>query len=237
MAKEHAEQINKMLLKDASAEAAAASGDRAAADMYNIESLDRIVSSDAEEDAFGGTYNGWFDVFSLDRDSTTDYDAQVSHNSGTDRSLSLSLIDSMFTNLWTAGGNPKVIMTGYDSLMATQQLLQAQQRFMDTKRVTPSVNGIKGVDGVDAGFVVATYNGVPFIPSKDMCQDTLSRMFFLDTDYLEMRIAKPTQYFESGILSGDPFGINRLGQEGLYRTMGEATCQWFGVQGKIRDLQ
>jgi hypothetical protein len=62
-------------------------------------------------------------------------------------------------------------------------------------------------------------------------------MFFLDTDYLEMRIAKPTQYFESGILSGDPFGINRLGQEGLYRTMGEATCQWFGVQGKIRDLQ
>lgn len=237
MAKEHAEQINKMLLKDASAEAEAASGDRAAADMYNIESLDRIVSSDAEEDAFGGSHDGWFDVFSLDRDSTTDYDAQVSHNSGTDRSLSLSLIDSMFTNLWTAGGNPDCIMTGYDSLMATQQLLQAQQRFMDTKRVTPSVNGIKGVDGVDAGFVVATYNGVPFIPSKDMCQDTLSRMFFLDTDYLEMRIAKPTQYFESGILSGDPFGINRLGQEGLYRTMGEATCQWFGVQGKIRDLQ
>ena len=236
MAKEHGEQLNKMLLVDASAAAAGASADRAAADKYDLESLDRIISSDSEEDAFGGTYDNWFDIFGLDRDATSTYDAYVSHNSGTDRSLSLSLIDSMFTNIWSNGGKPKAILTGYDTLMATQQLLQSQQRFMDSKRVTPGVNGIQGVEGINAGFIVATYNGVPIIPSKDTVQDTLSRMFFIDTDYMEMRIAKPTEYFESGILSGDPFGINRLGQEGMYRTMGEMTCQWLGAQGKLRDL-
>ncbi len=236
-AKEHGEHINKMLLGDVSAQAASATGDMAAGDKLNIESLDRVISSDSEEDAFGGDHAGWFDIYDCDRDSGTSYDAIVSHNSGTDRNLSLTMLDSIFTNVWTAGGQPKVIMTGYDSLMAIQQLLQSQQRFMGEKQVTPSVNGIKGIEGINAGFKVATYNGVPIIPSKDTAQDTLSRIYAMDTDYLEMRIAKPTQYFESGIESGDPFGINKLGQEGLYRTMGEIICTWFGVQAKVRDLQ
>lgn len=234
-AKEHGEHMNKMLLADASAQAAAGSADYAGTN--NIESLDRVISSDSEEDAFGGTYNAFFDVYGLDRDSATTYDSYVSHNSGTDRTLNLATVDSMFTNIWKNGGKPKAILTGYDTLMAWQQLLQSQQRFMNEAKVTPSVNGIKGVEGQAAGFIVATYNGVPIIPSKDVAQDTLSRMYFLDTDYLSLRVAKPTQYFESGILSGDPFGVNRLGQEGLYRTMAEIVCTWFGAQGKLRDLK
>lgn len=237
MAKEHAEHINKMLLADVSAEAAAAGADRTTTDLYNFESIDRIVSSDSEEDAFGGTYNAWFDIYGLDRDSATTYDAYVSHASGTDRDLSLPLVDSIFTNVWTAGGSPKMVMTGYDTLMALQQLLQSQQRFMDSAKVTPSVNGVKGVPGTEAGFIVATYNGVPIIPSKDVTKDTLSRMYFLDTDYLWMKIAKPTQYFEAGIMNGQPFQVNRFGQEGMYRTMGEIVCKWFAAQGKLRDLK
>lgn len=236
MAKEHGEHINKMLLADASAEAAGAGADYTG--TANIDSLDRVVSSDSEEDAFGGTYNTWFDIYGRDRDAAeAGSDAYVSHASGTDRSLSLALIDSMFQNVWQNGGKPKVVMTGYDTLMATQQLLQSQQRFMDSKRITPGVDGIQGVEGIQAGFIVATYNNVPILPSKDMMQDTLSRMFFLDTDYMYLKVAKPTQYFESGILSGDPFGINRLGQEGMYRTMGEIICSFFGAQGKLRDLE
>jgi len=49
--------------------------------------------------------------------------------------------------------------------------------------------------------------------------------------------AIPTQYFESGIETGDPFAINRLGQEGLYRTMGEVWTTFFGAQGSVRDLK
>ena len=86
---------------------------------------------------------------------------------------------------------------------------------------------------------MATYNGVPIIPSKDVATDgasTISRAYYLDTDYLWFQTAIPTQYFESGIETGDPFAINRLGQEGLYRTMGELVVSFFGAQGSIRDL-
>ena len=62
------------------------------------------------------------------------------------------------------------------------------------------------------------------------------RIYYFDTDYLWFQTAIPTQYFESGIETGDPFAINRLGQEGLYRTMGELLCSFFGAQGSIRDL-
>jgi hypothetical protein len=129
------------------------------------------------------------------------------------------------------------MLTGYDTLMRIQQLLQAQQRFMEEKRVVPTFNGVKGVPGVEAGFIVATYNGVPIIPTKEMASDGISRIYMLDTDYVYFSTAKPTQYFESGIETGDPFAINRLGQEGLYRTMGEVWTTFFGGQGSIRDLQ
>jgi hypothetical protein len=129
------------------------------------------------------------------------------------------------------------MLTGYDTLMRLQQLLQSQQRFMEEKRVTPTYNGVKGVPGMEAGFVVATYNGVPIIPSKDVKPDTISRMYFLDTDYMYFSTAIPTQYYESGIETGDPFAINRLGQEGMYRTMGELWTTFFGGQGSIRDLK
>tara|TARA_R100001015_G_C4505103_1_gene78470 strand:- start:308 stop:634 length:327 start_codon:yes stop_codon:yes gene_type:complete len=108
---------------------------------------------------------------------------------------------------------------------------------MEEKRVTPTYNGVKGVPGIEAGFIVATYNGVPIIPSKDVQKDTLSRMYLLDTDYMYFSTAIPTQYFESGIETGDPFAINRLGQEGLYRTMGEVWTTFFGAQGQIRALK
>ena len=157
----------------------------------------------------------------------------------TDRVLSLDHIDDLFQKIWVRGGNPKVILTHYDTLMRIQQLLQSQQRFMEEKRVVPTYNGVKGVPGVEAGFIVATYNGVPIIPSKDVVQEAsgIGRIYMLDTDYLYYSTAKPTQYFESGIETGDPFAINRLGQEGLYRTMGEVWTTFFGGQGSIRDLQ
>ena len=54
---------------------------------------------------------------------------------------------------------------------------------------------------------------------------------------LGIDIAKPTQYFEAGMNSGDPFGIDKLANEGMYRTMGELKCRFFKAQGKIRDLK
>ena len=240
MGKHHAEHVNKMLLEDVTTVAG-----------NDFESLDRItcltpgasnVVDTMDMAGAGGDYGdvGDEDMYSIDRSANSAWafaEGSCSGVKGTDRNLSLDQLDSVFQKTWERGGNPKVILTGYDTLLRLQQLLQSQQRFMEEKRVTPTYNGVKGVPGLEAGFIVATYNGVPIIPSKDVAKDTLSRVYYLDTDYLYFSTAIPTQYFESGIETGDPFAINRLGQEGMYRTMGELWTTFFGGHGCIRDLQ
>ena len=227
MGKHHAEHINQMVLEDVTTAAG-----------NDLESLDRITTGNNSMTS-GTHYDaGDEDIYSIDRSANTWSFAEDSADSGsTNRTLSLDHLDEIFRLVWERGGNPKVMLTGYDTLMRIQQLLQAQQRFMEEKRVVPTYNGVKGVPGVEAGFIVATYNGVPIIPSKDVAKDGISRIYMLDTDYMYYSTAKPTQYFESGIETGDPFAINRLGQEGLYRTMGEVWTTFFGGQGSIRDLQ
>jgi hypothetical protein len=227
MGKHHAEHINKMLTTDVTTLAG-----------NDMESLDRITAGNNSMTS-GTHYDaGDEDIYSIDRSANTWSFAEDNADSGSaNRTLTLDHLDDIFQKVWVRGGNPKVMLTGYDTLMRIQQLLQSQQRFMEEKRVVPTYNGVKGVPGVEAGFVVATYNGVPIIPTKEMASDGISRIYMLDTDYLYFSTAKPTQYFESGIETGDPFAINRLGQEGLYRTMGETWTTFFGGQGSIRDLQ
>lgn len=240
MGKHHAEMVNKMLLGDVEAPAA-----------NNFESLDRITAADAGTTGLTGLKTSStnshvsaasdLDIYSIDRSANSwshaEMDCAADTADASRRTFSLDHLDTLFQRIWERGGNPKVILTGYDTLMRLQQLLQSQQRFMEEKRVTPTYNGVKGVPGIEAGFIVATYNGVPIIPTKDMPDDGgISRLYFLDTDYLYFSTAIPTQYFESGIETGDPFAINRLGQEGLYRTMGEVWTTFFGAQGSVRDL-
>lgn len=227
MGKHHAEHINKMLTTDVSTVAG-----------NDMESLDRITTGNNQM-ASGTHYDATDeDIYSIDRSAQTWSFAEDNADAASaNRTLSLDQLDDLFQKIWVRGGNPKVLLTGYDTLMRIQQLLQSQQRFMEEKRVVPTFNGVKGVPGVEAGFVVSTYNGIPIIPTKEMAPDGISRIYYLDTDYLYFSTAKPTQYFESGIETGDPFAINRLGQEGLYRTMGEVWTTFFGGQGSIRDLQ
>lgn len=227
MGKHHAEHINKMLTTDVTTLAG-----------NDMESLDRITTGNNAMTSGTHYDTSDEDIYSIDRSANTwSFAEDNADSSSANRTLSLDHLDDIFQKIWVRGGNPKVMLTGYDTLMRIQQLLQSQQRFMEEKRVVPTYNGVKGVPGVEAGFVVATYNGVPIIPTKEMASDGISRIYMLDTDYLYFSTAKPTQYFESGIETGDPFAINRLGQEGLYRTMGETWTTFFGGQGSIRDLQ
>lgn len=224
--KEHASCINKMLVGDANTVAG-----------NNFESLDRVIA--AKSEITGGRFGANdLDIYGLDRDTPTTYDAYVSHNSGTDRDLSLSLIDTVLQNVWDNGGLPKVILTKTDSMMRWQQLLEAERRFMDTARVVPTYGGVRGpAPGVEAGFLVATYFGIPIIPSIDIpVDDTIGPIFFIDTDFLKFAVAQPTTYVESG--KGEGF-IYRgyFKTQGLYKTRGELRAYRFNVHGKLVDLK
>ena len=234
MSKHHAEHINRMLLADLDTPAG-----------NDFESIDRATSSAFVElassfsDVSATSDHNQYNITRSNQSTRQWYDANVDAGTGsTERPLTLNILDGMFRSIWERGGQPKVILTGYDTLEKIQQLLQPQQRFTEMKRVVPGVNGVKGVPGMEAGFVVATYNGVPLIPSKDVHAESggLSRLYFIDSDYTYFCTAKPTLYHESGIETGDPFGINRLGQMGMFHTMGELWQLFYGAHGKIRDL-
>ena len=274
MGKLHAEVQSKMLVMPLenydldSGGSASASGAQHYADMErNYTSLHKIIATSAEihelatqniiASANGGAAST--DISSLygntDRRASTAMgssvgfmDAEVNMGDGyaatEQRTLTLSILNSLIQNLRTNGGTPKVILTGYDTIQAIADLLQAQERFIDGKEIIPTHGGVKGVKGGEVGFRVATYMDIPLIPCKDMpttTHDTLttgvSDMLFLDTDHLWFATLKPTQYFEDGINHGNPFGVGTLGNKAMFRTMGEVGCSFFKGQGKITNVK
>jgi hypothetical protein len=66
--------------------------------------------------------------------------------------------------------------------------------------------------------------------------DTISRIYFLDTDFVKMAVAQPTKYMETQF-DEDMIYMNVTGKEGWYQTIGELRCYCFNKQGKIRDLR
>ena len=244
-----------------------ANGTVAFTDMErNLTSLMKIVSSSAEVHEMGAQHlvaaaDGANSVDTVKLYGNTDraadtalgssvgfMDAVVNLGDGyaaaEQRVLTLSIMNNLIQTLRTNGASPKVILTGYDTIQAIADLLQSQERFMDAKHIVPTHNGVKGVAGAEVGFRVATYYDIPLIPAKDMpstCHLSLSTglsdMLFLDTDHLWYSVLKPTQYFEDGINHGNPFGIGKLGNQGMYRTIGEVGCSFFKGQGKITNLK
>lgn len=219
MAKEFAAHINTMLLADANTVAG-----------NNIESIDRVCSSQSEESALLDA--GDADIYGFDRSGSTAYDAYVSHNSGTDRAITEALIRTAIDSIdENSGERPNVIITGFDTARDIDALVNTQTRYT-TERVTVGVNGIQTAAGNDTGLRVAAFDGIPMIRDKDVAKDTKSRVYFLNTEYLHLGVKVPVQYFESSNF----FEVDRLGKEGMYYMAGELVCTRLNAQGKIRDL-
>ena len=245
----HAESMNRMVLTDLTANglnAPAGSGNDYDNDNpeRSLLSLYKIVTTYAEINAAlteTPRAQDKLNIFGVTRASTgTEYlEAYVDSNSGTDRNLTVNMLNTALRNLMARGGSPKVILTGYDTIQTLGELLQAQERFMGRTEVVPSHSGIKGVKGREVGFKVATYHDIPIIPTKDMPTggSGISDMLILDTDHLFLCTLKPTEYFEGGMNTKEVFGHGKLGHRGLYRTMAETMCTYVRGQGKIIDLQ
>tara|TARA_R110000823_G_scaffold13572_12_gene45002 strand:+ start:1009 stop:2391 length:1383 start_codon:yes stop_codon:yes gene_type:complete len=207
-----------------------------ASSITGLEDLLKLYGTTRAVTVSGSDYTGVDDFMSAEVDFGASY-------VGGARVLTLTLLNDMLRRIRTNGGNPKVIMTGYNTIQHLSDLLQSQERFMDRKEIVPTHNGVRGVKGSEVGFRVATYYDIPIIPAKDMpstgleTANPLSDLLILDTDHLWLAVMKPTQYFEDGISNGNPFGVGKLGNQGMYRTMGETCCSFFKGQGKITNLK
>ncbi len=252
MGKHHAEVQNTMLVMPLENYDPATAYTTLNAMGRNYTSLMKVVASEDELDALASaslissaTATEISHIYGTNRDDNSFLDATVSfgsgYASGDARSLTLTVINSLLRDLRIAGGSPKVILTGYDTLQTLSDLLQAQERFMDRKEIVPTVNGVRGVKGQEVGFRVSTYYDIPLIPvaampSTGANSSCISDMLVLDTDHLWLSVMKPTQYFEDGISNGNPFGVGSLGNKALYRTIAEVGCSYFKGQGKITNL-
>ena len=237
----HAEVMNSMVLQDLTTTAGVGldhSGLGQPDQM--LTSLYKIIATFAETNAMSN-YANKNELYGQTRASTsaTEFlEAFVDSNSGTERALTVNLLNTTLRQLMARGADPKVILTGYDTIQTLGELLQAQERFMGRSEIVPTHSGIKGVAGREVGFRVATYHDIPIIPVKDMPTGGagLSDILILDTDHLFLCTLKPTEYFEGGI-NADVFGHGKLGHRGLYRTVAETMCTYFRGQGKILDLE
>lgn len=200
---------------------------------YRFESVDRVCSSQNEESVFYDA--GDCDIYGFDRSGSTNYDAYVNHNSGTDRVLTKSLLRAAINTIYQNSGEyPNVVVTGYDTYQNIEVLFEGQAR-LTIERGLNGINGVSTAAGNDVGVAVASCWGIPVIREDQTIQDTASRIYFLNTKYLWFEVAMPTSNFETQY-NADMIIRNKLGVKGMFLTAGELKCVKFSAMGKIRDL-
>ena len=203
-------------------------------------SIDDIVNQDGVVKA-GVTVTNGADVYNQATRAAGGWNAAatVLHNSGTGRNLTLSLLDQAIREVRVNGADPDVILMGYDQFDRLSSLLQAQQMYMDWGEFVVKVGDESTLPGSHAGFQVSTYRGIPVIvdpdaPTSFTAADAElgSNVYVLDTRYLELAVAAPTQYIDNR----DFFQANAFVLRGLFYTIGELRALRVDAQAKITDL-
>lgn len=237
---EHGKEINEALLQDA---------DTLAGD--NPESLDRLTMTTAGVTALGYTA-GDEDIFGIDKSVTTALDlATLDHNSGTDRDLTIKLIDDNIATVrrfWVNSPQSQFVLIMSDiTYERVRSELQAQQRFeerISTSSFTFGSNGIgpapRQMTGRDVAFDVNTYRGFPILIDNDTQVDTIGRIYgiLMGPDATFWKSLMLPQYFEAGISgNGNPWLHDKLNDKAAIVQMGALNSANLPANFQLRDLQ
>jgi hypothetical protein len=253
---EHVLGLNQALFANAETAAGAAGANYDGGKVF--ESLDRLISCNAEENDLGGsTYTGWYDPYdgtSYDRDSGTTHDSVVVHGDGTlcyqtgnpdftvDATFSLEVMDTLYSNCRKNGLQQQngLWVTGWDTYMRMKQLYaDPKERFFDPVRVSFDVNGVRTEKGIEGGTVLSSYHGMPMIVDPNCTTDTISKVFLLDMSSVFIRVATPTVYIDFGFPAFSTLTslAPRLGYGAIYLTEGEIAVTRFNTSGKLCALK
>jgi hypothetical protein len=218
----------------------------ARAGLTSIDDIVQIINSASQGNAgvqsMGSAYDLTVSTASSKQRTSGSWNAAaaVKGNSGVGRDLSLNLLDDCIQAIRTNGGEPKLILMGHDQYFKLERLLNSQQRYMGQEEYQVGVGSEKTFPGTRTGLVLATYQGIPILPDADTTKSEAasggsklgSNIYVLDTDYLEIAVAQPTQYIENR----DYFAADALVVRGLLYTMAEFRAYRFDVHAKIQDL-
>ena len=163
----------------------------------------------------------------------------VLDNNGVSRNLTTDLLDQAIRSIRQAGGDPDILLMGYDQLDKLNSILQARQRFLETGEFVVKVGDDSTLPGSHGGFQLATYKSIPIFVDPDTPRSVTaaggvlgSNVYALDTRYLELAVAAPTQYIDNR----DFFQANSYALRGMFYTILEFRAQRFDVHAKITDL-
>ena len=187
------------------------------------DSLDRIISSKAEDDS------SWIDAAdcdlwntqgtaSIDRSNATTYDAQCDlPSTEVNRALTLDMIDDIMADAKKYGSGNYVAYCNDNTLNALQKLIDPKGRYLyGEKEVELTVNGLKTRKGVDAGRLqVSTIvtNGltIPVITDANIAVPVAGgagNLYFVDMEHIELRTSIPITYLQT--TTGDMLHIDQM---------------------------
>lgn len=198
----HIKTMNKMLSADAGTAAAG----------NNLESVDRVVSNQAEAVADTGNEAN-YDIYGFDRSAVTTFDSNVVAQAGA--SLAKSDIRGLLSTIDTASGDqPNVFICNNTVADVIEALYEDQIRYSGAARLKVGVNGIQTNAGDDVQLTVSQIAGIPLVRDSDISNDYL---YALNTEYIWIEVALPTQNEESAerLLTG----VN--GTKGVFTTIAE----------------
>lgn len=201
----------------------------------NFESVDRYTASYTTASNLSWTANdeNWHGV---ERNATNAYwDAASYDNSGTDRYLTRSLVDTALYAVLPYFTDPsdfgKLFMaTGHKTMPSFKSLEEAKQ-ILTVERTSFGPDGVQR-GGQDTGLVMSGYMGVPIVLDFNVQTDTIQRIYGVNTEYAGIAMGRPLEL----IVSDDPLkvGHNKLGE---FFAIGE----FWGTKPKsafaIRDLK
>lgn len=234
--------------------------------LLDIESLDQIVSSEAEATAYNsnsvtGLYNPWSDTATIYRSggsAATTWDSYVASPRGdsgfTDDVLTDSVIRNALAQVRIAGGKePTVMIGGQDTYSEVQSIYMNAYRIQNTTDIRSefnvTTNGISTFTGTGVGLHISTVYGLPFIPSKDVAESAgdVGDLFILNTGsdrnapmkpMLGLQVLKPVVYYEaSKRIQGWPFVNGKFTDNAMYEAIMQCTCRNFKAQAKIISIK
>ena len=231
----HVFGMDKQLLEDADTPAG-----------NNLESLDRVTTTDAYCNPSGGPLSARTDgdMYNLTKQTEAAWmDAgHTGHNDGSDRALTTAMLDDMIEGVMTNGANyaDLILLTGHDTYMNIQQLLTKGGdggaatilRYDAAQEGAASQNGVLGQAGLNYDSRVGSYNGIPIFVSQHVTKDTTSRIHLLDLPQFALRVAAPTTY-----VANDNLAVTQslTKQFALITAMEMITYRW-NTSGSVRDL-
>ena len=170
------------------------------------------------------------------------YDAVVSENAGTLRSIELKELDNLIRQVRLQGATMDglIFLTGEDTVDAISAKLEGKQRFMETQRVVKTLNGVTRVSntGVDAGFEVTSYRGIPFFTAKDLWNNRpsggLTPLYGVYMPDVYIAVGLPVLYLETA--RDDWLTLDKMARKGGYFFGAELVFKRWKTHFKYRDI-